>query len=230
MVETMSSVVPMLLRYLPNRTRRTFVVLGCPRGGTSLLAGTLNAAGVYMGRFRTLQYEDPEFKIPPPKASEALERLAPVIHRRNVSRRYWGWKVPNNIYYIQRIQHLLIDPHFLFVYRDPLEIARSSANHDGRDWEEQRVRLIGIAVKHTEKVRSFQESLQSTHHVFHLEAIHADPPAFVDRMIHLLEPLRPNRERLLQFVNPDGGYHDHAGVPRRVRAGIGADSIRVKRL
>jgi hypothetical protein len=228
MIERMKSFAPTLLKYLPARTRRTFVVLGCPRGGTSLLAGALNAAGVYMGEYRTLQYEDPEFKIPPTQAGEAFERLAPVIRRRNLTRRYWGWKVPNNIYYIERIQELLIDPCFLFVYRDPLEIARSSASHDGRDWEEQRERLIEIAVNHTEKVRRFQESLRSAHHVFQVDAIQADPALFVDRMVHILEPLRPDRERLLQFVKPDGGYHAHAKVSRRVKTASTADGRGVK--
>ena len=39
-----------------------------PRGGTSLLAGVLHRAGVYIGAFKTKQYEDPEFKIPPDRA------------------------------------------------------------------------------------------------------------------------------------------------------------------
>ncbi len=217
MIDRMRSVAPILLSYLPTRTRRTFVVLGCPRGGTSLLAGALNAAGVYMGQYRTLQYEDPEFRIPPTQSGEALERLVPVIRRRNVTRRYWGWKVPNNIYYIDRIKDLLINPCFLFVYRDPLEIARSSASHDGRDWEEQRERLIEAALNHTEKVRRFQKSLQSTHHVFYVDAIQAEPAIFVEQMVRILEPLRPDRSRLLEFVKPDGGYHAHAKVSQRVK-------------
>jgi hypothetical protein len=181
-----------------------------------------------MGRYRTLQYEDPEFRIPPTQAGTALERLAPVIRRRNLVRRYWGWKVPNNIYYIDRIKDLLINPCFLFVYRDPLEIARSSASHDGRNWEEQRERLIQVALNHTEKVRRFQESLQATHHVFRVEAIQADPAIFVDRMVRILEPLRPDRAGLLQFVKPDGGYHAHATVPQRVKTATAAKTSGVQ--
>ncbi|SDW56102.1 hypothetical protein [Thiocapsa roseopersicina] len=225
----MTSVATTLLKYLPTRTRRTFVVLGCPRGGTSLLAGALSAAGVHMGRYRTLQYEDPEFRIPPTQAGEALERLAPVIRRRNLLRRHWGWKVPNNIYYIDRVKDLLINPCFLFVYRDPLEIARSSASHDGRDWEEQRERLIEVALNHTEKVRRFQESLQSPHHVFRVDTIQADPAIFVDRIVRILEPLRADRERLLEFVKPDGGYHAHAKVSQRVKTAKTANTPGVKR-
>ncbi|GEM_PF-1407476 len=113
----------------PAVTERTFVVLGCPRGGTSLLAGALHASGIYMGDFRTAQYEDPAFKVRPGDArrNPNIEAcLLPVIEARNRTHRYWGWKVPNSIYYIQQIRHLLVNPVFLFVYREEEAIARSS--------------------------------------------------------------------------------------------------------
>lgn len=37
---------------------KTFIVLGNPRGGTSLIAGALIGLGVYMGDYTTPQYED----------------------------------------------------------------------------------------------------------------------------------------------------------------------------
>ncbi len=73
------------------QTRRTFVVLGCPRGGTSLVAGALHTAGVYMGNLGNYyQYEDRDFKIPPKQADQALETLAPVIRQRNRKYPYWA--------------------------------------------------------------------------------------------------------------------------------------------
>jgi hypothetical protein len=61
-------------------------------------------------------------------------------------------------------------------------------------------------------VRQFQDSLSlesplADLHEFHLEAIHANPQSFVDQLIAILDPLRPDRERLLRFINPDGDYH-----------------------
>jgi len=189
------------------RTLRTFVVLGCPRGGTSLLAGALKVAGVHMGEFRTNQYEDPDFNIPLHEADRALERLEPVIVRRNRDHLYWGWKLPNNIYYIDSVRHLLVEPCYLFVYRDLFAIARSSARHDKRDWEVEGERLLRAAVNHTRRVRAFQSTLRADHHVFQLEAIHADPSAFVDRLKEIVFPLEAQRDRLLEFVDPRGGYH-----------------------
>jgi hypothetical protein len=159
-----------------------------------------------MGAFRTTQYEDPDFKIPPDLASYAPARLALAIRSRNEQFEYWGWKVPNSIYYIRNVVHLLVNPLFLFIYRDPLEIAKSSARHDGRNWDEQRQRLLDVAITHTGRVRQFQESLEAGFHVFQLEQIHGDPAAFVDRFIRLLQPLTAEREELLRFVDRNGGY------------------------
>ena len=189
------------------KTKRTFVVVGCPRGGTSVLAGALHHAGVHMGAFTTTQYEDPDFKIPPDLASGASARLAPVIRSRNEQFEYWGWKVPNSVYYIQSVAPLLVNPCFLFIYRDPLEIARSSARHDEGNWDERRQMLFEVAVAHTALVRRFQKSLRAGHHEFWLEAIHRDAAGFVDRFIALLAPLPADRDALLRFVSPDGGYH-----------------------
>jgi hypothetical protein len=188
-------------------TRRTFVVLGSPRGGTSLLAGALHHAGVHMGAFKTKQYEDPDFKITPNLAFEALARLAPAIRSRNEQFEHWGWKLPNNIYYIRNVLPLLVNPVFLFIYREALEIARSSARHDSRDWDEQRQQLLDVATSHTERVRQFQASLDGECHAFQLETIHADPVAFVDQFIEIIRPLAANREILLRFVDRNGGYH-----------------------
>jgi len=166
----------------------------------------LHRAGVYVGQFRSTQYEDPDFVIPPRLVPEAAARLAPTIRSRNAQFEYWGWKVPDNIYYIRNVVQLLVNPVFLIVYRDPLAIARSSARHDGRDWDEQGQRLLYDAVAHTRMVRAFQQTLARGFHVFQLEAIHADPAAFVDDFRRALEPLDVPKEDLLRFVSREGGY------------------------
>ena len=194
-----------LIRFFP-RTKKTFVVLGCPRGGTSLIAGSLQRAGVYMGEVKTSQYEDPEFKIKPKVKHQALERLGPVIRRRNRTHAYWGWKVPNNIYYIEKIRHLLIRPVYIFVYRDPEAIARSSARHDGKDWDIHAERLLEVAHNHTNMVRRFQSKMGAKAHVFRVEDVHADPGAFADRIARIVQPIESDRRSIIQFINPKGGY------------------------
>lgn len=193
------------------KTQRTYVVLGCPRGGTSLLAGCLQRAGIYMGEGKTAQYEDPDFKIKPKDKHLAVRKLMPVIQQRNQTHTYWGWKLPNSIYYIRAIRHMLIRPFYLIVYRNPEDIARSSAHHDGRNWVKERERLLEVAHNHTARVKRFQKELKKDYQVFHLEDIHADPETFVDQLLDILNPLTPNRDELLHFIQPSGGYVDETG-------------------
>jgi len=194
-----------LIRFFP-KTKKTFVVLGCPRGGTSLIAGSLQRAGVYMGEVKTNQYEDPDFKIRPRNKHQALQRLGPVIRQRNRTYAYWGWKVPNNIYYIEKIKHVLIRPVYIFVYRDPEAIARSSARHDGKDWAAHSERLLEVAHNHTKMVRQFQAKVVGEAYEFRVEDIHTDPEAFADRIMQIVQPIDSDRRTIIQFINPKGGY------------------------
>lgn len=198
-------------------TERTFVVLGCPRGGTSLLAGALHAAGIYMGDFSTAQYEDKAFKLSPAEVRRDRNieaRLLPLIQERNQRYRFWGWKLPNSIYYIRQIQHLLVNPVFLFVYRDERAIARSSAKHDGKVWWLHRRRLMQVARNHTQRVKDFEASLDKdvARAVFRVEEIQRDVPGFLDQLAAVLAPEPLDRDAVAAFVNPGGGY-----VPARAR-------------
>jgi len=196
---------------MPTVTQRTYVVLGAPRGGTSLIAGALHAAGIYMGQFATGQYEDIDFKIAPADVKRGLDvtrRLSPIIERRNQQHRYWGWKLPNTIYYIEQVQHLLINPVFLFVYRDQESIARSSAKHDKKRWWLHRRQLRRVARNHTQLVQNFEQSLDLSiaKARFQVEDIHKDVPRFVEQLATLVQPYQFDKEAVTNFINPNGGY------------------------
>jgi hypothetical protein len=188
------------------QTKKTYVVLGCPRGGTSLLAGSLVAAGVHMGECQTRQYEDPEFKIHPRQADCAISYLSPVIRHRNLNLKEWGWKVPNSIYYIRNISDYLINPVYLFIYRDVASIARSSCKHDGRCWLFSRRKLLRCAKKHTDLVKQFESEVCGETYSFKLENIHKNPAEFADFLCKtVLQHGSP--DQVLDFINPSGGYH-----------------------
>ena len=191
-------------------TKKTFVVLGCPRGGTSLIAGALAASGIAMGKFRTSQYEDPDFNIRRTDATDInIEaKLLGAIQQRNETHEYWGWKLPNNIYYIEKIRHLLINPVFIFVYRDTEAVARSSAKHDKRNWRQYKARLFEVAKRHTTLIKNYELTVADDSASFEFEDIKKDIDGFIDELAAAISPLEPDSEILKQFVNREGGYSE----------------------
>lgn len=111
---------------------RTYVVLGVPRGGTSMCAGALRLAGISMGAEITPENEDRDFIShqgdiqvleKPERKAEYLSRIKEVISVRNGNHDVWGWKDPISALYLEDIIQHLRNPHLILVMRDPMAVA-----------------------------------------------------------------------------------------------------------
>ncbi|HEY2989807.1 MAG TPA: sulfotransferase [Candidatus Binatia bacterium] len=141
---------------------KTVVVLGVARSGTSVTAGVLTALGVDLGSTAfptesnpTGVLEDDDFARlhkeilnaaepgktywdPPPvqKVWQQQERFADRIEKlvaaKSKGKPFWGWKHPPTILTIELYLPYLVNPHFVFVFRNPLGTARSSVEHTSR--------------------------------------------------------------------------------------------------
>lgn len=102
---------------------RTVVILGIPRSGTTMAAKVLVELGVYMGEQQESSVvEDTEIARLLEKNRDEI-RLKELIAERDEKHPVWGWKRPEAFRYINRFQHLITRPHFIFLFRDPLAIA-----------------------------------------------------------------------------------------------------------
>ncbi|MCP4748085.1 MAG: hypothetical protein GY874_18405 [Desulfobacteraceae bacterium] len=183
--------------------RRTFIVLGAPRGGTSMIAGLLRLFGIYMGNKLGHQHEDPQFR-----KETTLDTKIDQIEKNNKSHKKWGWKLPNTIYYYEDIKNHIINPVFVVIYRNPLSIAMSSADRDNRDF---RFKLAEVPINHYRKMHN-------------LISNNPDVPSV---MISYDEAIRQNKKKnflinfakflnlsftekvmkdAIEFINPEKGY------------------------
>lgn len=111
--------------------QRTLCVLGPPRSGTSMVARSLAFMGIPMGvpvpaPSALVNYEDPEFvDILHCRSESEVDRnaLGLAIQNRNGAYHTWGFKVPMAIAASKLLSSMLRNPHFVFVFRDPLSIA-----------------------------------------------------------------------------------------------------------
>ena len=100
---------------------KTVVVLGAPRGGTSMIAGALHHLGVVMGDRLSPVFEDMTL-------SEAVEngdlaRIDAVVAERNAQHAVWGWKRPGSIHSAGLWRSRFRHPHYVVVFRDLFVIA-----------------------------------------------------------------------------------------------------------
>lgn len=106
----------------PAGEARTVVVVGVPRGGTTMVAGALHCIGVFMGDSIGNTYED----RPLSEAVEAEDwnRVRKIARRRDSSYDVWGWKRPSSFKYLDAVDSTLRSPHYVVVFRDMLSIAK----------------------------------------------------------------------------------------------------------
>ncbi|MEQ8267716.1 MAG: hypothetical protein RH982_11000 [Parvibaculum sp.] len=102
-----------------NEGRRTYVVLGVERGGTSMVAGVIRALGVNMGVKAGLNHEDPRF------ITEDFEKQSRIIRQNNKQNDVWGFKVPKAALSLDFYAEHLRNPYYVVVYRNIAAIADS---------------------------------------------------------------------------------------------------------
>lgn len=131
------------------RPKRILAILGMHRSGTSCLTGSLQKAGVFLGKHHTwnehnkrgnrenqdivnlheglLRANDGKWHLPP-KTSDwpqrhidrAKEILAEYRHAD-----FWGFKDPRALFFIEGWQQLVPDIEFVGIYRHPVSVAES---------------------------------------------------------------------------------------------------------
>lgn len=116
---------------------RTLIVVGCGRGGTSLVAGAAIILGVPMGSSpASIIHEDMELvyaaqgrdidgRLIDGSADNGLKKLEEIIEARNDANDLWGWKDPSADLYLGAIAEVVRNPFIVFVNRDMAAVAQS---------------------------------------------------------------------------------------------------------
>jgi hypothetical protein len=209
---------PLIVAYRPDHyapnVGRTYVVLGAPRGGTSLLAGALHVLGIPMGSVN-YQHEDPIFHD-----ENNIERMIQTIAIRNRSKKHWGWKLPNTIYYYDRLAQYLRNPVFMVIYRNPFEIFMSASSKGGDGLNDPH---FNAPVYHYARMHKLiHDHGNVPTFVMSYEAVCKAPARFVDEFCAAL-PIRPSKgaiEQCRAFIDEGRGYTDIP--PRGPLAKLGA--------
>jgi hypothetical protein len=143
---------------------KVFVVLGMHRSATSLVSkallheihmGPCPSPNVFESRpFRTLnnkiiKHAGGSWHDPPPENAilaqydKFRDRILEAIETEKADRELWGWKDPRSVLTIKLYLKHLENPHFIPIFRNPLDVARSLQRRNGFTIEKG-VRLANI--------------------------------------------------------------------------------------
>lgn len=92
--------------------KRTIVVLGVERGGTSMVAGMIRALGVDLGERAGRNHEDPKF------LTDDQDKLLEQIKVNNAAKDVWGFKIPKASMMLDFYDKHLRNPHYVLVFRN----------------------------------------------------------------------------------------------------------------
>lgn len=171
---------------------KTFIVMGCAKGGTSATAGVLKIHGIPM--FGTAKTTDDH---------ELLNHInnVPVLDKMIAERNQdgdWGLKHPDLWRSHARLQQHLTNPHWIFVYRDPIAVALHR-----REWADIKLNRA------TEVLDTYSDFLkvnyQPSIHISY-EKLLFQPERTIRYICDFIE--RPFDERSLAFVKNTGRYED----------------------
>ena len=90
----------------------TIVILGVPRGGTTMVAGVAQRCGLPIGENLLENLEDPDFHNQP------VPDMRLTIEKRNAAFDVWGWKYPRAADYLVALLPQLRNPRLVVVFRD----------------------------------------------------------------------------------------------------------------
>jgi len=176
----------------PTQNQYTPVILGVPRGGTTMVAGVAQRCGLHIGSNLPANLEDPDF------AHATIAQMKETIVDRNAERDVWGWKFPAAARYLPRLMPLLRNPRLIVVWRDLVATTgRKLAKAD--DW----FTALHVAHRHQAKNLRLLQSPTCPILLVSYERAIRHPLEFAETISEFLAlPMPDDREELVRFMEP----------------------------
>jgi len=179
----------------PNTDAFTVVILGVPRGGTTMVAGVAQRCGLFIGDNLPANLEDQRF------VRNDASGLDEIVSQSNQQRSVWGWKYPRAADYLSELLPKLRNPRLVMIWRDPLAIASRGVSRG--DTVERSLRRV--ASLQSQNIRLIQEARCPILHVSYEKAI-SDPLPFIESLATFIGGSPPaDMQELLAFMEP-GSY------------------------
>lgn len=184
-----------------NQEQRQIVVIGTARGGTSLVAGSLHHLGIFTGE----KSNQPVFEDV--LLSEAFEQddipLAKSIAE-EYSKKHdvWAWKRPAAINYLEKIEAVIPNPFYIFIFKDIFAIA----NRNSISMQADIGKGLQNALADYSKIVNFVSITNRPIMLVSAEKALQNKGIFIDALIEMNKEIKDyssNRENAIEFITPN---------------------------
>lgn len=181
--------------------KRTIIVTGVARSGTSLVASVVKAAGLHMGdRVYDVVNEDAEMlEIVRSRDAKLLRAL---IQQRNAKHASWGFKIPNLHAYMRYDElNQFRNPHLIGIFRDPVAVAMRNALSEHTDQMQGVIAAAGAM----QAMARFADLTDCPMLLLSYEKIVSFPPLLIDSVLDFcgITVNKTKRAALLEQVKPN---------------------------
>ncbi len=179
---------------------KQIVVVGVARGGTSIAAGSLYHLGVHLGDTgRSPVFED--LNLSQAFEDGSKKEIIDVINKYDQEHELWAWKRPSSIKYLRKVDKLLSDPYYIFVFRDVFSIANRNAISMNTDI----IKQMSASLDSYKKMLSFISSTKRPALLVSAEKMLTKKELFIDALIKglNLNVTEKQREKAISFITKD---------------------------
>jgi len=181
--------------------KKTFIVVGVARGGTSLIAGTLNHLGIFGGDASSAPvFED--MKLAMAFEKNHIVKAGNIIKEYNEKHTTWYFKRPASINYNDKLDKMCRNPIYLFIFKDIFSVS----NRNSISMKLNIIRGLKKAHDDYSKIIEFISQNNLTGFLFSYEKIMLNKNSFVDTLIEIIGIKNIREEQkisALNFIEPN---------------------------
>lgn len=197
---------------------QAIVVVGTARGGTSMVAGSMQHMGIFMGdRAAAPVFEDLRLST----CFEQKDAAGAAAVAAEYSRKHgqWGWKRPWSIDHLEEVHRVLGAPRYIFIYKDVMSIAQRNAISMLADL------LPGMerALQQYARTLAFLRGRPTYAMLVSYEKAMADPAHFVRELARFcnLEPGEQQLQAAQDFIQPNPEHYLDASRITKAQGRLG---------
>jgi hypothetical protein len=184
-----------------NTEKRQIVVIGTARGGTSLVAGALHHLGVFTGE----KSNPPVFEdvlLSEAFENNELDTAKDIVERYSNGHDIWGWKRPGALNYLDKVEQIIPNPFYIFIFKDIFAIA----NRNSISMQADLGKGLNNALADYSKIVEFVTKTDKPVMLVSAEKALQNKEDFVNALVEMNKDIKDfssNAEQAVNFIMPN---------------------------